>query len=390
MEENNIKKVSIVVLAYNHLDYTKLCIESLLKYTLNIDYELIVVNNGSTDETKEYFESLTSIKKINLNDNIGFCGGFNSGFEVCEGEYIIAVSNDLILTPRWANNLLSCIESDEKIGMVVPACNYSSYMQSVKCNYNSLDELIQFAENYNVSNPLKWEERLRLIGYTFIIKRDLLEQVGWLDENLNGAFDDDDLSFRVRRKGYKLIFARDTFVHHYGAVTVKQDYKNNNLLLINREKFIEKYNLDSWEATGVNLNILNRISSSKYQNEINILGINPLCGGTLLQIRNKFKAENMQNVNLFAFIEDERYRTDLMTICSEVGIGNINDINVYFNNQRFDYIIIEKPIKQCYNINSLVSKLKSVLCLKGKIIYRVEEGYYEGGNFSRGTWNTLK
>lgn len=371
MEENNIKKVSIVVLAYNHLDYTKTCIKSLLKYTLDIDYELIVVNNGSTDGTKEYFDTLTSAKKINLDNNIGFCGGFNNGFKLCEGEYILIVSNDLILTPRWASNLLSCIESDEKIGMVVPACNRSTYMQSVVCNYSGLHELAEFATNYNVPNPQKWEERLRLIGYTWIIKRDLFEEIGWLDENLNGAFEDDDLSFRVRRKGYKLIFARDTFVHHYGFVTIAKEYKENNLLFINRVKFIKKYNLDPWEGTGFDLNIVNTIDSSEYQNEINILGINPLCGGTILQMKNKFKEKNMQNINLFAFSEDERYRIDLMTICNEVGIGNLNDINKYFKNIKFDYIIIEKPIEQCDNISSLFGNLISIISLNGKIIFPI-------------------
>lgn len=373
---NNIKKLSIVVVAYNHLEYTKSCIESILKYTLNIDYELIVVNNGSSDGTKIYLDSLENVKTVDLEDNKGSGGGFNFGFKACCGEYVLFVSNDLILTPNWANNLLYCIESNERIGMVVPTCNYSSNWQSTAYNFTGMDEMIEFARNYNISNKLKWEERIRLITYAWIIKRDLYEAVGGLDSNFNGGFDDDDLSFRIRRRGYKLILARDTFVYHFGSVTTSQNY--NSLLSINREKFLRKYNIDAWDDTGFDTNTINFIECSESNKEVNILGINPQCGANILQIKNKFIERGIENVNLYGFTEDERYGTDLRTICCDVISDDINGIDKYFQGKKFDYIVIQSPIENIHNLNSIFDSLNNIVEFNGKIIFSLKNiGFFQ-------------
>jgi GT2 family glycosyltransferase len=364
-----MKKLSIVVVGYNHLDYTKLCIESIRRNTLDIDYELIVVNNGSSDGTQEYFETLENVKIVHSDVNKGSGGGFNLGFKVCTSEYVLFVSNDLLATPNWASNLLYCIESEKKIGMVVPLCNRSSYHQAIDYNFISIEELDKFAKGYNVSNPRKWEERIRLITYCWIIRRDLFEELEGLDEYFRGAFDDDDLSFRIRRMGFKLILAGDTFIHHFGTITIMDDYKISNPLYTNRIKFVSKYNIDVWDETDFDSGVVNSINYSKYDDEVNILGINPLCGGTILQIKNKFRENGIQNVNLFAFTEAQRFCTDLKTICREVIFDNLSEISNYFKSTNFDYIIIQKPIEQYNNFEILIGSLREVLKTKGQIIF---------------------
>ena len=92
-------KLSVITLTYNKLEYTKKFIESLYKYTK--DFELIIVDNGSTDGTVEFLKSLKDVKLILNNENKGFSAGNNQGIELAEGEYIGFLNNDILLYPAW-------------------------------------------------------------------------------------------------------------------------------------------------------------------------------------------------------------------------------------------------------------------------------------------------
>ena len=118
--------VSIVILAYNQLEYTKKCIESIVENT-NVFFELILVDNGSTDGTAEYLESeLTSLiasgmLRIIKNDkNLGYARGNNQGMAIAGGEYILLLNNDVVVTPGWLSCLLKCAEKYSDIGIVGP------------------------------------------------------------------------------------------------------------------------------------------------------------------------------------------------------------------------------------------------------------------------------
>ena len=94
-------KLSIITLTFNKLEYTKKYIKSLYKYTS--DFELILVDNGSTDGTVEFIKSLPydNIKTIFNSENLGFSKGNNQGIDIAEGEYIGFLNNDILLSPNW-------------------------------------------------------------------------------------------------------------------------------------------------------------------------------------------------------------------------------------------------------------------------------------------------
>ncbi len=136
--------VSIYVLAYNNLEkYTKKCIESILKYSSDVDYELILVDNGSTDGTYKYFESINYDKKkiIKITKNVGIGYYAMDIFKETKGKYISIVCNDVIVTKNWISNLIKCAESDPKIGMATPVSDFISNLQSVDLDYTNLDDM---------------------------------------------------------------------------------------------------------------------------------------------------------------------------------------------------------------------------------------------------------
>jgi GT2 family glycosyltransferase len=363
--------VSIVVLAYNHLDYTKQCIESLYKYTSHIDFELITINNGSTDGTEEFFQSLPNTKKINFAENIGVDKAINYGYRIADGKYTINVSNDLILTTNWLDNLLICMESDERIGMVAPVSSYSSNYQQVNLGYKDLDEMQEMAKAFNVSNPEKWEERLRLITYTCLIRTDLQKRLGGFDEAYNpGGFDDDDLCFKVRRMGYKLILAADTFVHHFGSVTFQVEYAKNDILVKNRKLFLERHGVDVWGACFVDFNILKLAELNKI-GPIDILGIGLSCGATLLQLKNRIRAKGISDTRLWYASEGKNNLKDLQTICEGCVYCEGGNPAEFYRDQIFDYIIVESDSSKIKNYELFFGGLIKLLKPGGQMIFTV-------------------
>lgn len=146
-------EVSIVVPAYNKKELSMLCLESIRKFfPKEISHELILVNTGSSDGTKELFESYHPDKQI---DMAYMVKSFATAARVIEGKYILFISNDVILTPNAFGNLYQCLKSDPKIGCVAPTCTGVSNFQTIPCNYENSEEMFYFAAKNNVSNPVR-------------------------------------------------------------------------------------------------------------------------------------------------------------------------------------------------------------------------------------------
>lgn len=361
-----MKKVSLIMLAYNKLEYTRLAVESLYKYTSNIDFEFITVNNGSSDGTKAYFESLPNEKKLNFEDNVGGDRAFNEAIKYAEGEYTVFLNNDLIFTENWLENLIKVIESDPKIGVVVPVCNSSSNYQVVQLEYYDTNMLQEVAKKYNKSDSSKWEERLRLMLYAAIFRTKELKELGGLDEIYSpGGFDDDDLTCRYRRAGYKLILTKDTYLHHYGSITIGEAYAA--ILGRNREFFKNKFGYDSWEASHVDFNVIDNIVYDS-KSEVKILGIGDTCAATILQIKNRLRELGSKDIELDYFALKDEYVIDLKTICNNVNLGNIDELYDYINDRKYDYIYMDRIMYDTSEVNYTINKISSILDKSGTLI----------------------
>ncbi len=369
--------VSIVVLAYNKLEYTRQCIESIYQYTPDsISYELIVVNNGSTDGTRDYFDSLPYAKPIHLEQNVGPVNGFNAGMEAAAGKYVACICNDFILTTNWLDNLLACIESDRNIGFVSPGANYISNYQQIRGDYRTLAEMQEFAKAYNVSDPRKWEERVRLLPCVLMVRRDILDEVGLFDPVFYfGEFADDDLSFRIRRAGYKLIFARDTFVYHFGSVTTGVEQRENNSLGISRGIFLQKYGIDVWADAIFDPFLVDTVSYEP-KPEVRILAINPACGATPLQIKNKYREQGSGKVSITSITDKMTYYEDLQTVSDRVILGNVNFPKAALGAESFDVIFLGPHVEQFEHIEQLFADFKTMLRPGGQIICALSNASY--------------
>ncbi|UHA72725.1 glycosyltransferase family 2 protein [Paenibacillus sp. 481] len=247
-------KTSMIILTHNQFHHTVLCLESIRKWTSE-PYEIIVVDNGSTDGlTVMYLKLQPDVILICNDHNAGFAAGCNQGLEVATGEHILFLNNDTVVTPNWLTHLLAALHASPDIGMVGPLTNYSSGHQIIPVPYTDLLDLNAFAHEHGTRNQGKTTEVRRLIGFCLLAKRAVLEEVGGFDEIYDiGNFEDDDLCLRVARAGYRLVIANASFIHHVGHATMKelqQDTPQNNvqyLMGINRNKAKEKWGEDIFD-----------------------------------------------------------------------------------------------------------------------------------------------
>lgn len=365
-------EVTIYVQAYDRLEKTKMCIESILENTRDIDYELLLVDNGSTDETLNYFKTIPYPKKriIHITKNIGaaFPSLLMSPYEC--SPFMAFLGNDIIVTPNWLSNIISGMKSDERIGMVCPSSSHVSNLQEVNFPFENYEEMQQKAAAYNRPDTSKWQERLRLITPLAVYRKECLLAIGLpvADMGFFHDFMDDDVVFRVRRAGYKAMLAMDTWVHHNHDVfrlEGKDPEKFQESLDIGRSNFLEKYHgIDAWEdVNNFWMDMLAGLPKPDTTECVRILGVDVRCGTPILDVKNYLHSMGMTEFELSAFTEDAKYLEDLNTFCN--GIVSC-DREEFFGNQYpsqyFDYIIIDKPINRFhepqYMLNTAMRLLK--------------------------------
>ncbi|WP_313990629.1 glycosyltransferase [uncultured Selenomonas sp.] len=308
--------VTIVLCGYNKLEYTKTAAESIFAHTdfSNGRVELITINNGSDDGTREFFESLPHTKKINLKYNIL---GFNAAQHIAEGKYYVSYSNDVVATPHWLEQMLAAMESDARIALAVPACNAEgvSNDQGISVSYPNtfagLEEMQEFAASHNQMNPALWEERALLMPFLSITRMDVY-RIGLVDPiYTRGEFVDDDLSTLLRRTGWRQLLLKDTFMHHFGGVTMGEERyrQGDSAITAMRRVYYEKWGVDAWDGRGYFAGVEDVGAWHTFRADERMLVIEPRFGGIACALVNEYRRQGCAP-RMTAVVFDERYLPD--------------------------------------------------------------------------------
>jgi GT2 family glycosyltransferase/tetratricopeptide (TPR) repeat protein/SAM-dependent methyltransferase len=233
---------SIIIVTFNQIDYTRQCVESI-HWLTDEAYELIFVDNGSSDGTVEYLDSLNGVKVIKNAGNRGFPTAVNQGIAIAAGDQILLLNNDTIVTTGWLRRLLVALHSDPSIGLVGPCSNFVGSEQQIEVGYDSLTGLDAFAWEWGKANDGALAESQRLIGFCLLVRRALVESIGLLDERFGvGCFEDDDYCLRAIQAGWRAVIAGDTFVHHFGGRTfMGEGFDFAGIMRANEEQFCAKW-----------------------------------------------------------------------------------------------------------------------------------------------------
>lgn len=231
-----MKKISIIILNWNRLQETLVCLESVK--SLNIkgyELETVIVDNGSEDGSLLKFKKLKNIKIISNRSNLGFAGGNNRGIEYAlnrGADYVAIVNNDVTLEKNSLNELVKIAQKYPKLGAISPKIYFekgfefhkSRYKDSEKGNviwyaggvldWNNIYGSARGVDEVDVEQFNKTEETDFATGACMFLSKEALKKVGFFDSRYFMYYEDTDLSNRLKKHGFNVIYNPKAIVWH--------------------------------------------------------------------------------------------------------------------------------------------------------------------------------
>lgn len=240
--------VSIIIPVYNKFVYTFNCLNSLRKrINKNLQYEVIVIDDCSSDETQESLSSITGITVLRNEENLGFIRSCNQGATIAKGKYVYFLNNDTQILKECVEKLLETIENEPLVGAVGSKLIYPDgrlqeaggiiWKEASGWNYGRLQNPNE--PEYNYLRPVDY-----CSGASLLVRADLFNQLGGFSEEfLPAYYEDTDLCFAIRKLGYKVMYQPKSRLIHYEGITSGTSLSSGikQYQEINCTKFREKW-----------------------------------------------------------------------------------------------------------------------------------------------------
>ncbi|MEB2308882.1 MAG: glycosyltransferase [Candidatus Brocadiaceae bacterium] len=220
-----LQKASIIIPVFNKVEFTQKCLEAIIKNTPGELYEVIIIDNASTDGTGEYLKSLEGdIKIIVNNKNLGFSMACNQGAQMASTDYLLFLNNDTEPQKGWLEPLLNILTQDGSVGAVGAKLLFPDgtiqHAGVVIINDQKLpDPLVArhicYGEPGDAAEANQLRQYQALTGACLLMRKSAFTQAGGFDENYWNGYEDVDLCFKLQEKGWKLVYQPESVVTHH-------------------------------------------------------------------------------------------------------------------------------------------------------------------------------
>ena len=235
--------VSIIILTFNKSSFTYQCLESILEYT-DIPYEVIIVDNGSTDDTLELLKRVDNIVQIKNEKNLGFIRGCNEGAKNAKGNYFLFLNNDTVVTKQWLSHLVMTIETNPKCGAVgcklvwpngkLQEAGSIIWNDGSASGYGRGDD--PFKPEYSYVREIDY-----CSGACLLVRADLFKKLDGFDERFIPAYyEDADLCLGLQNLGYTIVYQPAVTVYHHEFTSSSKEHAIT-YMVNNQSKFVEKW-----------------------------------------------------------------------------------------------------------------------------------------------------
>ncbi len=365
-----VHKTSFVILSFNTLGYIRQCLDSI-KATIPLDScQIVVVDNASTDGSVEYLRSLDWITLVENKENRGFPGGCNDGIAVADKENDIYLLNSDTILPLNAFFWLKMgLYENDNVGSTGSLTNYAANGQAVNSDdWKSLDDVIMYGINTNIPIDYPYEYKMYLVGFSQLIKRSVINEVGLLDERFfPGNSEDIDIGFRILKSGKLNVLCHNSFVFHYGSKSFAELQKHGNdynlLLSRNNKKLEEKLRFKPWYYMFARSELISEIKAERNAN-IRILEVGCGMGGSASLIKTVFP--NAEYFGIEYNIEAGAYAKAF----GDVTIGDAEDISYedIYHDEYFDYVVFGDVLEHLHEPVQVLRKIYPCIKKDGHII----------------------
>lgn len=348
-------KTAIIIVSYNNKELTQACIKSIRDNNAPETYQIIVVDNASTDGIVEWLAEQTDIILITNQENKGFPYACNQGIAAADKEADIFLLNNDTVVPKNALHWLRVgLYENEKIGAVGSVSNNVVNYQQVPEQFDTLEEWLEFAEQNNVEMEHPYEKKGWLVGFAMLIKRTAINKIlvaegkdkdavpEVLDNRFSpGNYEDNDLSIRLLKNGYELLLCKNSFIFHHGGKSFeKQREKYTKLLLENQKKLADKYGIDFIPYSYVESALINMIKPVKP--DFSLLEIGCKLGASLARIESRYPQSRVCG------IEKNAKLAELAKQVADVQCEDILETDIERNldyDEKYDYILLDHVLE---------------------------------------------
>lgn len=251
--------VSIIIPCYNQAAFTRTCVESILRHSGD-RYELILIDNASTDMTGAYFDELAARPGLPLTiirnpRNKGVAGALNQGIAAAQGNYVCYLNNDTMVTSGWLDGLRACAESDPRIGLAGCSTNPPSCAEN---GYHDIDGLRSAGEVERTAALIglvrkgQMREAHYIHGFCMFMTRELINTIGLFDERFFPCgCEDFDYSLRCRQAGFRLVTALGVYVYHFNHRSTEDAAFSGSYRRIDEvTRDMQRVFIDKWGKAG--------------------------------------------------------------------------------------------------------------------------------------------
>lgn len=244
-------KVSVIVLCFNNLEFTRACLDSLELYSDYPNLEIIAVDNASSDGTPAFLQEWQSgganRRFIGNDTNLGFSAGNNVGLRAATGDYLVVLNNDTYVTPGWVRGLVRHLRRNPQAGLIGPVTNNIGNEARIEIGYSSMEQMIERAGEYTRRHPGRSFTMSVAAFFCVMITRQAYEKVGPMDEDFGiGFFEDDDYCRRLALHGFEVRCAEDVFVHHHLSASFDKMKAERRTELFEKNKKIYESKWGAW------------------------------------------------------------------------------------------------------------------------------------------------
>ena len=376
-----VRETSFLIVSYNDRELMKECVSAIRKSVRRGTYEIVVVDNRSTDGVQKWLRDQLDIRLIENGRNVGYPTGMNIAYRACRKENdIFMLNNDAVLTPNAYFWLRMALYAGREVGAVGPMSNEASG-QTISPAPGTMEETFLLAKGINLPSENPCEEALSLTGFAVLIGAEAAKNVSMekdiMDDRYSPAyFEDDDLSVRILYAGYRNRIVHNALVYHKGGSgfpegNVKGEKEEvpaqakMELLQKSRKQFVDKWGFDIWAYKGVWTELADVID--KEQNApIRILELDCGMGANLCYLQYRFPE------SVCAGIDRSPLAVGLGKRAADLRYGDCETLAFPWRKHSFDFIFAVDALGRAADKASFTGKLANYLKEGGFLVIHCE------------------